>query len=281
MRQVRQERPTLDTLEGRLTPAEFLSASFAYDPHELFGFVGVIQDAYGTDSRGRPVHALAGQTEGNGPRVVVVDNGPSSAADPLSRDAITGAGDVPRVLYSWYAFEPEFRGGVLIEGYRLPDGQGSPGEYGLAVAPRPGGAAVVRRFHFDGTEQAPPLVLADESFRGGVSYIDGTDWDGREYLIAAAGPGGGPVLTYIDLDTGRRLDFLMAAADDRSGAWRPIPAGARPVPAGPDGDAGVYVSYNPPDGPEVVESTTFLDFTRGGVLVDPDTFPHPSGAGHA
>lgn len=205
---------TVDRLEARDTPAPLVASAFAPGYAAAFGFVGAVQDAWG-GAPGVEWHALAGLSAGNGPRVVV-----------LSGDG---------VVASFAAFEDSFRGGVVIE--TLP----RPGGDRLLVGAGVGGAPIVRQFDpLTGTEAGPPLLLGDPAVdRQGVGYLSA--FGGRAYAMLAADAG--PKLVGFDPDTADVVTSVyVGPADDRSGLYRPAPAGLGVAP-GPHAPPAVLVEY--------------------------------------
>lgn len=192
----------VEPLESRDTPAAFTGVGFATGYLDAYGFVGGVQDAYVTGPDGATLHVLAGGA-GSGPRVVVEKfDGP----------------DAGEVVADFFAFEEGFRGGVVLESVSTPGGDR------LLVGAGPGGAPIVRQFDAaTGREVAPVLAYGDpEVDRMGVAYLSST----AGAVYATLGEGAGPRLQGFDAVTGEKVaDLYIGPADDRSGDYRPFPAG--------------------------------------------------------
>jgi hypothetical protein len=209
---------TLTELESRDTPATLVAGVFGSDYAAAYGFVGPVQDAFG-NTAGTEWHAIAGLV-GNGPRVVVFDY-------------MTGA-----TVADFFAFEPEFRGGVVLESVDVA------GQSRLLVGAGPGGSPIVRQYDpVAGAEVGPVMVFGDlDVDRMGVDYISSS---GRQ-VYAMMGDGSGPRLFAADAVTGQQTaSVLVGPVDDRTGRYRPIPAGLGVrAPSGEVGTFGVYVDFD-------------------------------------
>lgn len=171
-----------------------------------------------------------------GPRVMVFDGKP----------ARTPAEDLvpPPLLFD--AFLPGFQsdpsaGSVWADGFVVTpvdrvwsiDAADNPGSDLLFTPAGTSGGPVgtLLRWNGGGFDAASKLLLDDPNFRGAV-YVDSADvtGDGNSEVVAWAGPGGAPRLVVYSLDPGT-LEFstlysvYIGPEDDRSGAWRPVPAG--------------------------------------------------------
>jgi len=107
-----------------------------------------------------------------------------------------------RELFNFYAFEPEFRGGVTIS---VGDANGD-GTDEIAVGTGFGGAPRVRVFRPDGTVTADFFAF-DSSFRNGVTVAVGSSDGG--WVAAGAGFGGSPT---ISIFAGASGQFLRSVA---------------------------------------------------------------------
>jgi hypothetical protein len=224
---------TLTELARRDCPAALVVDAYAAGYADRFGFVGEVQDAFLRTPAG-DAHALAGLTAGNGPRVVVLDARPSMPGVEVPPPGFRPPGS-PDLLASFFAFEPEFMGGVLLSTVETPGGDR------LLVGAGPGGAPVVRQFDpLSGQEAGPVLVYGDlGTDRAGVGYL--TAFDGSVYAM----PGGpvGPRLVGFDPDAGEmHTSVFVGDPADRSGLYRPAAAGLG-VAAGPGGPVAVAVEY--------------------------------------
>jgi uncharacterized delta-60 repeat protein len=134
---------------------------------------------------GVPDH-IAAAGPGGGPRVVVID------------------GKTAGTLADFFAFDPAFRGGVLVAAGDI-DGDG---KADLVVTPDDTGGPVVAVF--SGAKLAVGLSgpaaeigrftgIEDPAFRGGArSAVGDVNGDGYADLIVAAGDGGGPRVAVFD-----------------------------------------------------------------------------------
>ncbi len=155
------------------------SSFFAYAP----GFTG-------------GVHVAAADINGDGVDEIVT--GAGAGGGPHVR-IFTGGGNE---VGGFFAFDPGFQGGVTVAGADV-DGNGTDE---IIVGAGPGGGPHVRVFRGDGTE-VNGFFPFPEGFRGGVAVAGGdVDGDGRDDIIAGAGPGGGPHVRA----------FTVAGADLRS-----------------------------------------------------------------
>jgi List-Bact-rpt repeat protein/VCBS repeat protein len=124
----------------------------------------------------RRAKLLTGPGAGTAPAVQVVDVGQSTTL------AVEGEA-------SFFAYDPSFRGGVFVAAADL---QGD-GSLQIVTAPGPGGGPHVRVFNEDGSDFGVSFMAYDPSFVGGVRIAScDVDGDGRDEIITAPGPGGGP-----------------------------------------------------------------------------------------
>jgi len=218
----------------------------AFDP----SFTGGVSLAQGDINRDGTPEVIVGAGPGAGPHVKVFDGetgqvllsffafdltftgGVRVAAGDVTNDAHAdiivgaGAGGAPHVkvfdgvsgavLYSFYAFDAAFTGGVNVAaGDFKPDGHADI----VAAAGAGGGPAVSI---FDGTNGAvlTRFYAFDEAFTGGVN-VAASDLTGRGQadLIVGAGTGGGPrVRVFHDAGLTVAADFYAGDASDREGA---------------------------------------------------------------
>ena len=181
------------------------------------------------------------------------------------------------VLKSFFAFEPEFRGGVQVA---VGDVTGD-GRADIVVGTGVGGGPRVRVF--DGATLAAdtPAPVVDffayePSFRGGVQVaaVD-TDGDGRAEIITGTGVGGGPRVRVLTVGAGGAIggvsDFFAYENTFRGG----VLVAAADLDG--DGKAEVVTGTGVGGGPAVrtysaagVPGTAFFAFDsgfRGGVFV--------------
>ncbi|MBU0732239.1 L,D-transpeptidase family protein [Patescibacteria group bacterium] len=119
-------------------------------------------------------------------------------------------------LNQFWAYSETFHGGVNVAAGDL-DGDG---KAEIITGPMKGGGPHVRVFDKNGNPKYTMGFFAfDEGFRGGVDVTAGDlNGDGRDEVIAAAGPGGSPHIRVFDVYgnyTG--LDYRPYAESDRGG----------------------------------------------------------------
>jgi hypothetical protein len=168
-------------------PSALIANFFAYDPT----FRGGVNVAVGDVDGDGKADVIAGTGPGGGPNVKVI----SGAL--ITRVGVDGLPDASAVLASYFAYDPNFRGGVTV-------GAGDVNGDGFAdvvTAVGPGGGSHVKAY--DGRRlvlagpTAPGVQLLSffaygAAFRGGVSVAAGDlNGDGRAEIITGAGAGGG------------------------------------------------------------------------------------------
>lgn len=114
-----------------------------------------------------------------------------------------------QAVASFFAFEPEFSGGVDTA---MAD-VNNDGFSDLIAGAGPGGGPRVRVF--DGASNYQTILFDffafAEGFRGGVDVAGGDfNFDGFADIVAGAGPGGGPMARIFDGQTGALLTELFA-----------------------------------------------------------------------
>ena len=187
--------------DGRIADSALLGSFTAFDAAFTGGTTLSSLDFNG-DGRN---DIVIGAGAGGGPHVKVVD------ATKLAQVQADGRIADSALLASFYAFSPEFAGGVFV-GVGLNDVQRK-----LVVGAGAGGSPHVKVI--DGTKMGqvrPDGQIADSAlfasfyafdagFRGGVRVsADDLTSDGRAELILSAGPGGGSRVVFIDgADLGR------------------------------------------------------------------------------
>lgn len=207
-----------------------------------------------------------------------------SDAPPPSCLSLTGG---------FFAYSPSFSGGVYVAGGDL-DGDGCDE---VITGAGEGGGPHVRAFRADGTEITGFLAYGS-SFTGGVRVAAGDlDGDGKDELITAPGPGGGPHVRVWELVNGTFVEKygFMAYAPSFSGGVFVTTGdlnndGAAEVITGPDSGGGPHIKVF--SGASVVaEMMAYNSTFAGGVRVavadvDDDfnqelvTAPGPSGGPH-
>ncbi|MFA6391614.1 MAG: FG-GAP-like repeat-containing protein [Patescibacteria group bacterium] len=104
---------------------------------------------------------------------------------------------VKKLNPGFYAFSPNYRGGVSLTGGDV-DGDGKDE---IIVGVGSGAVPIVRVFNKTATEILKEFLVYSESFQSGVNISSGdTDADGRDELLVLPRDDGGPNLRIIDAD---------------------------------------------------------------------------------
>ena len=162
--------------------------------------------AYTQDFRGG-VTVAAGDVDGDGRDDIVTGAGPGGGPHVKAFDAADLS-----VLLNFFAYDPGFRGGVLVAAGDF-DGDGTAE---IATGAGLGGGPHVRVF--DGAEPVRDLCPFDGELRCGsaVAAVD-VDADGRSELIVATGQGVPPQVKVIDPLAGTELRDFPAMVPDMLG----------------------------------------------------------------
>lgn len=201
----------LEALEQRTTPVLFavgsqagadpevkvldlagtvITSFLAYDP----SFRGGVRVAMGDVNHDGFLDVVTAPGAGGGPQIKVFD------------------GATHREVLSFFAFDPNFHGGASVAVGRIG------GREVIAAGAGTGGGPVVSLF--DAVTGVPlrSFFAFDPAFLGGVSVAIGdVSGDGRGAVVAAAGPGGGPVVSVFDGPTGRNVQSFFAYAPNFHG----------------------------------------------------------------
>ncbi len=153
----------------------FDGAAFAngLPPRELFGLM-----AYAPSFTGG-VFVAAGDVDGDGTPDIVTGAGLGGGPHVRAFSGKDGS-----LLGEFMAYDPTFRGGVTVAVF---GGQ-------IVTGPGPGGGPDVRFFTDVHGTMGAEFDAFDPAFRGGifVSAGGGTSGNSVDYVLVAAGPGGGP-----------------------------------------------------------------------------------------
>ena len=198
-----------------------IASFFSYDP----AFAGGINVAAGDVNGDGVADLITGPGPGGGPHVRVF-----SGADLAE-------------LYSFYAYDPAFVGGVSVA---AGDVNGD-GLADIITGAGPSGGPHVRVFSGADLAELYSFFAYDPAFSGGVSVAAGdVDGDGLADIITGAGPAGGP---HVRVFSGAGLAELYSFF-----AYDPAFAGGVSVAAGDvngDGLADIITGAGPAGGPHV------------------------------
>ena len=142
------------------------------------GFTGGVRVATGDVNGDGFVDIITGAGPGGGPHVKVFD------------------GSTGDQIHSFFAFDPDFTGGVFVAGGDVTgDGRSE-----LIVGAGPGGGPHVRVFDGTTAARSASFLAFDEGFTGGVRVgTEDIEGSGKSKIITGPGPGGGPHVRVFDL----------------------------------------------------------------------------------
>ncbi|MFO0847306.1 MAG: malectin domain-containing carbohydrate-binding protein [Gemmataceae bacterium] len=136
------------------------------------------------------VRVASGDVTGDGVADLIAAAGPGGGPHVKVFDGATGA-----ELATFFAFEPEFRGGLFVAAGDV-DGDGV---VDVVVGAGAGGGPRVRVFSGRDRSVLADFFAYDPGFRGGVTVAAGdVNGDGIADLVVGAGAGGGPHVRVID-----------------------------------------------------------------------------------
>ncbi len=174
--------PDVRVIDGKTR--QQLAAFFAFDPAFTAGVYVAAGDVNGDGF----ADVIVGADAGGGPNVVVVSGKDGS------------------VLLNFFAFDPQFTGGVRVAAGDL-DGDGRADIVGAAG---PGGGPEVAVFDLSGAKLYSYFAYAPE-FAAGVFVAAGDiDGDGRADIVTGPGAGGGPNVVVFDPVRNATLASFMA-----------------------------------------------------------------------
>lgn len=195
-----------------------------------------------------------------------------------SKDILAGAGrgrkpevkilDSQGILKnSFLAYAPGFRGGVKVVGCDLDNDNIDE----IITAPGVGGGPHIRIFNKEG-EVKGQFFAYDKMFRGGVNVACGdVNGDGKNEIVAGAGPGGGPHVRVFDKEGNLVSQFFAYSDKFRGGvnvaAHDLNKDGKAEIITGPSSRGGPHVRIFDFSGNFINHFFAFSSDFRGGVDV--------------
>lgn len=224
--------------------------------------------------RSRPARLAAEQLEDRSTPAFLAGAAVVVAADADAPPLVRVVDPTTQVVETQFlAYDPSFTGGVRVAVGDVT-GDGYPD---LVVAPGRGMAPQVKVYDGATGNVVRSFLAFDSSFLGGVYVATGdVDGDGRDEVIASAGPGGGPQVAVFDGTTGALRGTYFAYPESFHGGVR-VAAGDTDgdgtdeiltVP-GVDGGPAVVVEKFQPGGSvtQVASIFAYDESFRGGMYV--------------
>jgi len=137
----------------------------------------------------------------NGDQIPDIVTAPGLGGGPVIR---VYSGNDGSEIFNFYAFEPNFRGGVTVA---VGDANGD-GSIEIVVGTGFGGAPRVRVFRNSDLAVTADFFAFDPGFRNGVTVAVGSTDGG--WIAAGAGAGGSPTISIFARDTGQLLRSVAA-----------------------------------------------------------------------
>lgn len=149
------------------------------------------------------VHVATGDINDDGVADIVVGAGPGGGPHVKVFD-----GNNLALLQSFYAYAPNFTGGVNVAVGDVND-DGIPD---IVTGAGPGGGPHVKAFSGKDGALLKSFFAFDKFFLGGVSVAAGdVNQDGRDEIVAGAGPGGGPHVRVFNGITGQQITGALGS----------------------------------------------------------------------
>jgi hypothetical protein len=163
-----------------------IKAFFPYDPN----FTGGVRVAAGNVDGDGDSDLITGAGPGGGPNVEVID------------------GTTFEVLQSYFAYDPNFTGGVFVAAGDI----NGDGHADVITGAGAGGGPNVTAFSGVNASVLQSFFAYDPNFTGGVQVgaLGDINGDGKGEIVTGAGPGGGPQVNIIDGSNLATLDSFFA-----------------------------------------------------------------------
>jgi hypothetical protein len=170
----------------------------------------VIQDFFAYDAAFRGgVSVASADYNGDGRSDIVTGAGPGGTPHVIVYGALSSA-----ILRSFFAFDPNFSGGVNVAAGAFND------EPAIFVAAKAGGVPVVSIYDFATTTEQAAFFAFDQSQNTGVSIATLVQSNGRTQIIVGSGPQFAPNTRVIDANTlADDENFLAYAPEWLGGVW--------------------------------------------------------------
>jgi hypothetical protein len=201
------------------------------------------------------VRVAAGDMTGDGTLDVIVSAGPGGGPHVQAFDGVTGA-----QLKSFFAFQPQFTGGVFVG---ASDVNGD-GRADIVVGAGPGGAPHVRVFDAVTGAEIRSFFAYQSQFTSGVLVAGGdVNGDGVGDIVTGAGRGGAPHVKVFSGTTGVELQSFFAYPSQFTGG---VFVAAGDVNG--DGRADVITGAASSGAPHVRVWTSNVDGSRGPLVAN-------------
>jgi hypothetical protein len=154
------------------------------------------------------IRVACGDLKGNGFADVIAAAGPGGGPQVTIFD-----GQTLSLVTAFYALTPTFTGGLYVSAGDL----NGDGKAEIIAGAEKGGGPQVTVFDGASDIELASFYALPSTFTGGVRVGYSSNANGREALLATAGPGGGPQATVFDGQTHAELDSFFAGDPTFSG----------------------------------------------------------------